>query len=136
MSKRQILRLRGHHLICLHFFNGEGYDVAFTENLDDVLKRAGSEYIEVCEGADMVCEKCPYLKDRKCEHDEHADEGIREMDREALALLEIKNGSEVRWREIKEKVPALFLHWSRQYCNECDWKKTCEKNHFYRKLKT
>ncbi|MBI5740527.1 MAG: DUF1284 domain-containing protein [Nitrospirae bacterium] len=130
-----MIRLRGHHLICLHFFNGEGYDAAFAANLEDVLKRAGSEYIEVCEGADMVCEKCPCLKDRKCEYDAHADKAIREMDREAMALLEVKNGSKVSWGEIKEKVPALFPRWSGEYCAECDWKKTCEKNQHYRKLK-
>lgn len=38
--------LRGHHLICLHFFKGEGYDAAFVENLARVIaqtKKKGRE---------------------------------------------------------------------------------------------
>jgi hypothetical protein len=75
-----MLILRGHHLICLHFFSGEGYDAQFIENLRDVLKRAESEEIEIVSGNDDVCAKCLYLKDHKCAYDENADKEIREMD--------------------------------------------------------
>jgi uncharacterized protein len=130
-----MLRLRGHHLICLHFFSGEGYDDIFKENLRDILARAETEDIEVCEEADQVCEKCPYLKDSKCLYDEHADDEIREMDRAALKLLEVDKDATIKWQNIKKGIPGVFPQWLREYCGECDWKKVCGKNQNYQRLK-
>ncbi|HDL01563.1 MAG TPA: DUF1284 domain-containing protein, partial [candidate division Zixibacteria bacterium] len=31
-----MVRLRAHHLICLHFYRGEGYSEGFIENLETV----------------------------------------------------------------------------------------------------
>lgn len=129
-----MLRLRGHHLICLHFFNGEGYDIAFIKNLRDVLQRAESEEIEVCDGADDICIRCPYLKDYKCQYDEGADEEIREMDEMALRLLKINYASRIRWQEVREKIPEIFSQWFANYCYDCDWNNVCEKNKFYQTL--
>lgn len=130
-----MLKLRGHHLICLHFFSGEGYDEVFVRNLRDILQKAESEEIEVCDGADDVCVRCPYLKDYKCQYDEHADEDVRMMDAKALSLLTIDLNTKVRWQDIGEKIPAIFHRWHERYCNECDWNNVCEKNHFYQELR-
>ena len=130
-----MLTLRGHHLICLHFFSGEGYDARFIENLRDVLKRAESEEIEVVSDDDDICAKCVYLKDHKCMHDEKADEEIREMDETALKLLNLSAGQRVKWQAVKERIPAVFNEWSNKYCNDCDWKHVCEGNDFYHKMK-
>lgn len=130
-----MLRFRGHHLICLNFFSGEGYDTSFVENLKAVLRRAENEEIEVSDGADDICGGCPYLKDYKCKYDEGADEEIREMDEMALRLLEIEQGTKIRAQEIKEKIPGIFPRWFANWCYECDWLKVCEKNRFYQELK-
>ena len=130
-----MIRLRGHHLICLHFFSGEGYDDIFVENLRSVLERTEAEDIEVCEAADAICEKCPYVKDSKCLYGEYADDETREMDRAALSLLKIDKYERVRWKKLKKNIPEIFLSWYRDNCNACDWKQVCEKNHYYRKLK-
>lgn len=130
-----MLKLRGHHLICLHFFNGEGYDSAFVENLKDVLNRSQKEEIEVCEGADAVCEKCPYLKGDKCGYDAQADNEIKKMDNKALMYLKVRPGARIKWQEIKEAVSGLFPQWFSEYCVECDWKKVCVKNQDYQKLR-
>ncbi len=130
-----MLRLRGHHLICLHFFTGEGYDDIFIENLRNVLERAETEDVEICGEADEICVKCPYLKDNKCSFDEHADEQIKEMDKTALNLLEIDKDAKMKWQNIKKDVPGVFPQWLKEYCGECDWKKVCEKNQNYQRLK-
>jgi len=130
-----MVRLRGHHLICLHFFNGEGYDDIFIENLREVVGRTETEDISVCEAADEICEKCPYGKDAKCLYDEGADEEIRVMDKAALGLLGIDKNERITWQKIKGKIPGIFLSWYRDYCHECDWKHVCEKDHYYRELK-
>jgi hypothetical protein len=130
-----MIRLRGHHLICLHFFSGEGYDNIFIDNLRNVMERTETEEIEVCEEADEICEKCPYLKDNQCRYDEHSDEEIKKMDKAAVSLLEIDKGIKVGWHKIKRNIPEIFFQWYMDNCNKCDWKQVCEKNHLYQNLK-
>ncbi len=128
-------RLRAHHLICLHFFNGEGYDRNFIENLEDVLEKVEDEDIEVCEGVDDVCIKCPFMKDYKCEYHEDAESEVKEMDRMAMELLEIKGDTKIRWQDLKERIPEIFPRWYANHCYDCDWSNACEKNGFYQRLR-
>ena len=63
-SSEKVIKLRGHHLVCLHFFKGEGYNLEYVENLAYILKRAeAGDGIEVAAGADDVCNTCPSLKE-------------------------------------------------------------------------
>jgi uncharacterized protein len=129
------IKLRGHHLICLHFFHGEGYSPEFVTNLRELIKGALSgEEIAVQAGPDDVCEMCPHLRGGACSYGKGADAEIREMDKTALALLQVKTGSKVRWSEMEEKIPGIFSSWSRTYCGMCDWKNTCEKDASFRGL--
>ena len=127
--------LRGHHLVCLHFFRGEGYDEEFVENLRTVLKTAETERIEVRHGTDDICARCRYLDHARCQYSEAAEEGIGEMDRKALDLLKLSQGMKVKWAEIGEKIPEIFPVWHRAYCITCSWKWACEGHDRYRKLR-
>jgi hypothetical protein len=131
-----MLTLRGHHLICLHFFSGEGYDAPFIENLANVLKRAESEEIEISSTDDDICAKCSYLKGHKCMYDENADEEIMEMDETALRFLNLTSDQRTTWRVVKKLIPAVFHEWNDKYCFGCTWKPACDKNNFYREMKT
>ena len=128
-------RLRGHHLICLHFFNGEGYSPEFVGNLRDILENTKSGDVEISQGADDICKGCPHLKQSMCRYSEDADEGIREMDKRALELLGEGEGSKVKWHEIRKRIPELFHSWYRVYCTTCAWKWACERNASYRQLR-
>jgi hypothetical protein len=124
-----VVRLRGHHLVCLHFFLGEGYNPEFVENLKEVLKRSETgEEIEILAGADDVCRECPYLKGGICFYDNNAEDEIGEMDGAAIKLLGLENRGKVNWAEIKKKIPTVFEKWAKRYCEECDWRWVCEKN--------
>jgi hypothetical protein len=127
-SIRPRIRLRGHHLICLHFFNGEGYDYEFIENLRKILERAWSgEKIKICSGADDICRKCPHLKGEMCYFDRDADQEIRKMDRRAIKLLRLSAQGKVDWSEIRDKIPAVIKEWADTYCKACGWKKACKE---------
>lgn len=126
--------LRGHHLICLHFFNGEGYDEVFIKNLRDTLERASEGKIMISSGADDVCAACSYLKENRCGYSENADMEILEMDNKALALLGLSCGDRVGWDTVKNNIPSIFRKWFSLYCRECDWRGACGKNSSYRKL--
>ena len=126
--------LRGHHLVCLHFFRGEGYSREFVENLRDVLGSVQDREIEVVQGSDDVCAKCPSLRQGRCLHSGNAEEGIRKMDREALALLKVSRGMKVMWAEIGEKMSEIFPAWFESCCTACSWKWACERNELYLQL--
>ena len=130
------IKLRGHHLICLHFFKGEGYNPEFVKNLREILKRVeAGEELEVCSGADDVCKTCPYLKGKLCLYDKDAEAEIRAMDKRAMGLLRLKIMDRVNWQEIRERIPEAFHVWSEEYCKECEWRRVCEKTGMYRKMK-
>lgn len=123
-----MIRLRGHHLICLHFFQGEGYNKEFVDNLRKLLQRAGhDEEIEVVEGADDVCLACPHLSENQCVHKGDADQEIRRLDSNALELLVVRPGEKVKWGEICLKVKSAPGAWFLAFCLGCDWEGLCQR---------
>ena len=120
------VRLRGHHLLCLRTFAGEGYDAGFLDNLRSVLARAEAEgAVLVVDGADDVCAACPTLgRDGRCEHQPEADADIRALDALALELLGARAGDVVRLGE-----PALSgeaaARWLAEACVGCEWEIVC-----------
>lgn len=127
--------LRGHHLICLHFFQGKGYDETFVRNLREVLEKVEQKGVKITDGVDDVCRSCPYLKNNRCEYDEEADEVVKEMDETALRLLNVRRDTLVGWNDIKSKLSEIFPIWYANYCYDCDWLKTCEDNQEFQRLK-
>ena len=123
--------LRGHHLVCLHFFNGEGYDDAFIKNLENTLRRAEADEVEIASGADDVCACCLHLKQGRCEQAENADEDICEMDAKALTLLGLSISDSVGWNVLQDNIPEIFSKWYSLYCTGCNWRGACEKNDFF-----
>lgn len=129
------IKLRGHHLLCLHFFTGEGYNPEFIENLKEILIRARSgEEIEVCSGVDDVCSMCPFLKERRCHYAKHAENEIQKMDRDATKLLKIEPGMNVVWSDMQERVKGILRTWMEDYCRNCNWRKVCEKTSLYQEI--
>lgn len=126
--------LRGHHLICLHFFNGEGYDEPFKNNLKKTLKRAETEEITISSGADDVCRCCPYIEVNRCRYTENSDDDISDMDTEALTLLNLSKRDKVKWDELRKTVHRIFPAWYSSRCIKCDWKAACEKNALFQEL--
>jgi len=122
-------RLRGHHLICLHFFRGEGYDDRFIENLSRIVDEAeAGKPIMVHEGHDDVCNVCSYLNDGGCAYEEDAEIAIREMDADALMLLNARAGDVIRWRAIRARLGDIIPKWKELHCKNCVWLSACLKN--------
>ncbi|MDP2845382.1 MAG: DUF1284 domain-containing protein [Candidatus Methanoperedens sp.] len=115
-------KLRGHHLICLNFFRGEGYSEEFIKNIYSVI---GKEKVEIVAGPDEVCARCPYLKDNKCSNGDYTDEKIMFEDKEALKLLGFKPGMMVDWKMISAKLPEIIEEWKAQFCMNCGYLEVC-----------
>jgi len=129
-------RLRGHHLVCLHFFHGEGYDKAFVDNLAIVMDSLGGPAgeLDIVHGPDDVCSKCRHLHQGKCGHSADADEEIRSMDTMAMRLLSVGPGKLTGWDEIRERLTGAFPAWHALYCSCCHWRRACEKDVLYLEL--
>ncbi|NIO16437.1 MAG: DUF1284 domain-containing protein [Deltaproteobacteria bacterium] len=123
-------KLRGHHLVCLHFFGGEGYDSTFVENLKRVISHAEKEGVTVCSGADEVCSPCPYLIGVTCRDEAE----IKKMDASALELLHLVPGQEVSWDAVRGKLHELFEAWYDTYCIDCGWQDACSRDPLFREL--
>ena len=115
-------KLRGHHLICLNFFRGEGYSEDFIKNIYSVI---GKEKIEIVKGPDDVCARCPYLRDNRCASSEYTDEKILHQDKEALRLLGFSPGEMVDWKNISAKIPGIIEEWKYMFCLDCGYWKVC-----------
>lgn len=123
-----MIKFRGHHLICLHFFRGEGYGRDFVQNLEDLVNRAeNGEMITVCRGADHLCRSCPSLLNNICMQKNGADEEIKKLDNSALDFLNLTVGEKIIWSEIKKKIKSAPKEWFVSFCEGCDWAKVCTK---------
>jgi len=117
-----MVKLRGHHLICLCFFKGEGY----SENFIKKIYKALSEDVEVVDGLDDICIECPYLLNNECHYKEGSDEEIRKLDELALYLLKVSKGDILSWDEIRKRVEKILTKWRELSCRNCDWLTVCE----------
>jgi hypothetical protein len=125
------VRLRGHHLICLQFYRGEGYSAEFVENLDHVLERAVAEPVLVIEGADNVCAACPDLGPDSCCASESAggEEEIARLDELARGVLDIATGEMISLAEARERLESDAVGvgvWRAGACDGCGWESICD----------
>jgi len=114
-----MVRLRGHHLVCLNFFSGEGLGDEFRDNYRRLLERlTGGEPVAVADGADEVCRRCPHRQEDLCGWDEAA---VLRLDRLALAALGTAAGGAAAWTELTARVRSLPGAWWEEFCAGCDW---------------
>lgn len=127
--------MRGHHLVCLHFFGGEGYSEGFVENLLRTLVNIKQRGVAVVEGADDICAACPYLDEKVCAFNREAEAEVAGMDRLALELLEVSPGESTGWKAVRTGLPAVFGRWYQENCRACRWLGACEKDGYFIELR-
>lgn len=119
------MRLRGHHLVCLHHFRGEGYSPGFVAELAALIRRAeAGEPVQVLLGADDVCAACPHLEGGACRHTGQSEAEVARMDAAALRLLNLSPGATTTWAWLKGRLPEVMPEWRASFCGECQWR--CE----------
>lgn len=123
-----MIRLRGHHLVCLHYYHGGGLTEAYAANLIQKVEQAKhGEAIMIVGGADDICALCPYLQQSLCQGKMAEEEKILKLDRQALALINCRVGDEVLWTGIQREVEAAPLFWFESFCCGCTWAKYCDR---------
>lgn len=127
---RRLVRLRGHHFICLHFFRGEGYSPAFVDNLEAAVGRATGQEAVVVDGADDVCAACPGLaSDGTCADPSGGETSVRRLDRMAWRTLGIHPGDHLSLADARELLADDAMAagmWRAEACAGCAWESVCE----------
>lgn len=123
--------LRGHHLICLQFFRGEGYSATYVENLTRVIERTAESPALIVAGPDAVCAACPELgADGLCAStDAGGEEEIRRIDTLALGVLGIEPRATMTLAEARRRLAADAIgvgRWRAEACEGCTWETVCE----------
>ena len=121
-----MIRLRGHTLLCLQGFRGEGYSPPFVQNLAQIHRDLAvhpDQWVEVIDQPDSVCRACPHLSEQGCRlNGERSEDEMRTQDRDVLSRLGCRAGERYQWRELLarigrtltgEELPAI--------CGTCRW---------------
>lgn len=118
-------RIRGHHGMCLGFYEGKGYSDGFTGHMWE-MKRILEEDQEIClaDGTDDICSACPRNCGGVCDTPEH----VAVMDRQVLMCCGLAPGDVIRWKDfellVKERI--LDVGKRKEICGECQWSGICD----------
>ena len=124
-------QLRGHHLICLQFYRGEGYSDEFVANLDRVQRSPPLESPAlVVSGPDDVCAACPGLgADGTCRHPDTGEAEALRIDALALQLARRRHRRDaLAVRRPARGSPADAAacdRWRAEACAGCLWADAC-----------
>ncbi|QLH74446.1 MAG: DUF1284 domain-containing protein [Methanomassiliicoccales archaeon] len=123
------VRLRPHHLLCIQFYQGLGYDDDFNENMAkvvDLVKGNRCSYIEVVPMVDDICSRCPENKGGVCT----SEASVRDKDRSVLEFIEIKSWQRMTPQELERSMSdkLVTLENVSQICGECSWSKECDRS--------
>jgi len=122
------LRLRPHHIMCepfmvLETFNrGEAFST-LAKHIRDSLEAQADTLIEVIEGVDDLCQKCPLCQNNRCQSPDGDETAVRKWDAIVLRGMEISYGDRLTAGHlsalIKQKVPLPLC------LTKCRWKNAC-----------
>lgn len=125
-QKKNPLIIRGHTLLCLQGFRGEGYSPAFVENMRAVHRRLSIDpeaTVRVIAAPDLICSACPHLQSDGCHLKGPAFEApMQRQDREVIARLGIAEGEILPWGEILHRIAAQIEGGDLDaICGSCPW---------------
>lgn len=124
-SKTPALRLRGHHLLCLHGFRGFGYSPEFVSNMQLVHDRLiGSPEIEVevTASPDDICSACPHRLDERCsKRGEESESRIHVKDAAILSRLSLSPGDRMPAGALFALTAERFSEGIDDVCSSCRW---------------
>ena len=120
------IRLRGHTLLCLQGFRGEGYSPKFVENMAAIhrlLTDHPDTWVEVVASPDVVCAACPHQHPSGCAlNSVRSEEEMQEQDHVVLQRLRLQVGSRIRWRDILHRISASVSGDDLpSICGNCRW---------------
>jgi uncharacterized protein len=120
------LTLRGHHLLCVHGFQGMGYSPDFVIKMRGIVEQIRDDQldfmIQVVADLDDTCGACPHKGKTTCEASEGSNEHVLTLDRNVIHQLGLVDGATYQKSFLvqltAEKVKPDDLD---HLCNGCSW---------------
>lgn len=122
------IRIRAHHILCMHGFQGLGYNKEFTANMAQIIeeiRKNPSSFIEIIVGVDSICENCPHKTSQGICNKESEFNNISDMDSKILQKLDIKEGSILSSSIIQSLAMNLSRQTVNKICGNCSWRNHC-----------
>jgi len=124
--------IRGHTLLCLQGFRGEGYDVHFVDRLTEIHKALSTDparSVQVVQAPDALCSYCPNLTMDRCElNGADSEVEIKAQDADVMRRLGIGIGIEIgigeilSWQEILNRIGTRLKGDDlNEICGGCRW---------------
>jgi len=119
-----MLLLRPHHINCIFFYKGLGYNKAFIEGMDNILnwvKEEPNTKIKLVVNCDNLCNNCPNKQSTDvCITKEKVDK----LDYNALQVYNLKENQEYTFKEIINTIYKGFnKNKFQDICSTCNWYK-------------
>jgi len=121
-----MLKLRGHNLLCLQDFQGEGYDRIFVANMERIhktlLRDPDTDIVVVVE-PDDICKACPHLGREGCTSGgAGSEERIKSKDLKTLNILGLSPGGTYKWKYILDRIRNKISNpLIESLCKDCMW---------------
>jgi len=118
--------LRGHHVLCIHGFQGMGYSPEFIEKMSDIVRDMLNEQVtfpvKVVQDLDVACFSCPNRGDGFCNAGEDSDDHVRELDTRVMESLGISHGDIFDKNELIRLTARSIQPEDLDYiCEGCSW---------------
>lgn len=123
-----MIRLRGHHVLCLLGYRGMGYSTEYVANMTRVhqkLRTAPTTEVLLVAGPDDLCAKFPESQTYHCE-----DTNIHERDAAILRQLHLSRGQVLPWEEVENRIREYAMSTDvARLCSTCSWRSygVCEE---------
>ncbi len=116
-----MINLRYHHLLCLYYFKGFGYDEKFINNMGKIKAKYQNEEINLVTSFDDLCKSCPNKVDGLCRWE---DKVIR-YDNNMKNIIE--KGNNILYSDIEDKIKEIINDKNRLHiCDDCKWNEYCK----------
>ncbi|OIJ12937.1 [Fe-S]-binding protein [Anaerobacillus arseniciselenatis] len=121
-----IRTLRGHHLLCVHGFQGMGYSDDFVKLMEAIVAEIRNEQIDfpvqVVASLDDACGACPHNGGTICISSEGSDQHVKTMDQKVIEHLQLQAGKTYQKSDLiqltaKRVEPDDLDH----LCHGCSW---------------
>ena len=123
--RKDMIRLRPHHLLRTQGYSGKGYSDNFVSNMNEVVERLRTnkdEMVEITFSTDNLCACCPSkLSDGVCD----SDVKVLHFDKGVVDAIDLKEGT-YSYQELISKLDTYLTSGHddellRNICGNCNW---------------
>ncbi|MBM7650136.1 hypothetical protein JOC78_003120 [Bacillus ectoiniformans] len=132
--------IRGHHLLCVHGFEGMGYSSEFIQTMtsivNDIRNNEKDFFIKVTASIDEACLSCPNRREAICNAAEGSQDHVVTLDQNVISHLGLIEGESYRKSFLVEQTAKnVEPDDLDRLCENCSWLQSGVCKEGIRKLK-